>query len=327
MTVENTAPEVKEEEIEIVIDENSRDGQEVGNDDELERYTKSVSKRINKLNQKNREAEERARYLEALAMQKEQELQQYREQSILQARTVLEKEGEALQAKESQIDDIYRKAIQSGDADLISKADTLKSDLAIQKEKLRVAQSRQDQQQPQQPAQPQQPVQESYEPYQDQGQSQSYQQPVQQEIKPTEEALSWHEKNKWYGDSENEENLQATQFAYFTHFNLINEGYDPDSDEYYNELDTRVFRVYPNLQSEEAEQIVEQSEARPPVQRVASATPTAGRQQTRGQQRGVRFKKDELQMNLRLKPHNMSEEAWLQRVAAEKKKIQAREAR
>jgi hypothetical protein len=32
-------------------------------------------------------------------------------------------------------------------------------------------------------------------------------------------------------------------------------------------------------------------------------------------------------MNLRLKPHNMSEEAWLQRVAAEKKKIQAREAR
>ena len=327
MTVENTAPEVKEEEIEIVIDENSRDGQEVGNDDELERYTKSVSKRINKLNQKNREAEERARYLEALAMQKEQELQQYREQSILQARTVLEKEGEALQAKESQIDDIYRKAIQSGDADLISKADTLKSDLAIQKEKLRVAQSRQDQQQPQQPAQPQQPVQESYEPYQDQGQSQSYQQPVQQEIKPTEEALSWHEKNKWYGDSENDENLQATQFAYFTHFNLINEGYDPDSDEYYNELDTRVFRVYPNLQSEEAEQIVEQSEARPPVQRVASATPTAGRQQTRGQQRGVRFKKDELQMNLRLKPHNMSEEAWLQRVAAEKKKIQAREAR
>ena len=78
MTVENTAPEVKEEEIEIVIDENSRDGQEVGNDDELERYTKSVSKRINKLNQKNREAEEPARYLEALAMQKEQELQQYR---------------------------------------------------------------------------------------------------------------------------------------------------------------------------------------------------------------------------------------------------------
>jgi hypothetical protein len=316
MTVENTAPEALEEEIEVTVTEDPPEGQEVSSDDELERYTKSVSKRINKLNQKNREAEDRARYLEAVAMQKEQELQQYREHSVLQAQTVLQKEEEALKAKESQVDDIYRKAIQSGDADLISKADTLKNDVAIQKEKLRVAQSRQAQQQPQQPAQ------ENYQPYQDQGQ---YQQPVQEEIKPTDQALSWHEKNKWYGDGENEENLQATQFAYFTHFNLINEGYEPDSDEYYNELDTRVFRVYPNLQSVETEQPVEQSEARPRVQRVASASP-AGRQQTRSNKRGVSFSKSEIERLRGLKPHNMSEEAWLKRVAAEKQKIAAREA-
>jgi hypothetical protein len=137
--------------------------------------------------------------------------------------------------------------------------------------------------------------------------------------------LSWHERNKWYGDGENEENLQATQFAYFTHFNLINEGYEPDSDEYYNELDTRVFRVYPNLRTE-AEQTVEQSEGRPAVQRVASASP-AGRPQTRGNKRGVSFTKGELERLRGLKPHNMSEEAWLKRVAAEKQKIAAREAR
>jgi len=319
MTVENTAPEAVEEEIQVTVTEDLPEGQEVSSDDELERYTKSVSKRINKLNQKNREAEDRARYLEAVAMQKEQELQQYREQSVLQAQTVLQKEEEALKAKESQVDDIYRKAIQSGDADLISKADTLKNDVAIQKEKLRVAQSRQAQQQPQQPAQ------ENYQTYQDQGQYQQYQQPAQEEIKPTDQALSWHEKNKWYGDGENEENLQATQFAYFTHFNLINEGYEPDSDEYYNELDTRVFRVYPNLQSLETEQPVEQSEARPAVQRVASASP-AGRQQTRGNKRGVSFSKSEIERLRGLKPHNMSEEAWLKRVAAEKQKIAAREA-
>jgi len=319
MTVENTAPEAVEEEIQVTVTEDLPEGQEVSSDDELERYTKSVSKRINKLNQKNREAEDRARYLEAVAMQKEQELQQYREQSVLQAQTVLQKEEEALKAKESQVDDIYRKAIQSGDADLISKADTLKNDVAIQKEKLRVAQSRQAQQQPQQPAQ------ENYQTYQDQGQYQQYQQPAQEEIKPTDQALSWHEKNKWYGDGENEENLQATQFAYFTHFNLINEGYEPDSDEYYNELDTRVFRVYPNLQSVETEQPVEQSEARPAVQRVASASP-AGRQQTRGNKRGVSFSKSEIERLRGLKPHNMSEEAWLKRVAAEKQKIAAREA-
>ena len=71
MTVENTAPEAVEEKIEITVTEDLPEAQEVSSDDELERYTKSVSKRINKLNQKNREAEDRARYLEAVAMQKE----------------------------------------------------------------------------------------------------------------------------------------------------------------------------------------------------------------------------------------------------------------
>jgi hypothetical protein len=238
MTVENS--NAVEEEIEVQIVEDPPEGVAVSNDDELERYTKSVSKRINKLNQKTKQAEERAQYLESLALQKDQELDAYKKHSVAQQTTVLQKEQEALSSKESQIDDIYRKAIRSGDADLISKADTLKNDIAIQKEKLRVAQARQAQYVAEQSGR-QQVSQENY---------QAYQQPqrqFEQEVKPTSEALSWHDQNKWYGDSENEENLQATQFAYFTHFNLINEGFEPDSEEYYNELDTRVFRIYPTL--------------------------------------------------------------------------------
>ena len=313
MTVENS--NAVEEEIEVQIVEDPPEGQEggaVSNDDELERYTKSVSKRINKLNQKTKQAEERAQYLESLALQKDQELDAYKKHSVVQQTTVLQKEQEALSSKESQIDDIYRKAIRSGDADLISKADTLKTDIAIQKEKLRVAQSRQSQYVTQQDSQ-----QENYQAYQ------QPQQQVQQEVKPTDEALSWHDQNKWYGDSENEENLQATQFAYFTHFNLINEGFEPDSEEYYNELDTRVFRIYPTLQGDS---IAGKKEDRPAVQRVASAS-SAGRQQTQGSKRGVKFTQSELQRLRGLKPHNMSEEAWLKRVASEKQKIAQREAR
>ncbi len=307
-----------EEEIEVQIvedppEESESSANSVNDDDELERYTKSVSKRINKLNQKTKQAEDRAQYLEQLAMQKDQEINAYRQHSVVQQNTVLQKEEEALKSKESQIDDIYRKAIQSGDADLISKADTLKNDIAIQKEKLRVAKSRQAQSMEQQVA----PQQENYQAYQGQEQA------PQQEIKPTNEALSWHDQNQWYGDSENEENLQATQFAYFTHFNLINEGFEPDSEEYYNELDTRVFRIYPDLR---AESKVDKQEDRPAVQRVASASP-AGRQQTRSNKRGVKFTQSELQRLRGLKPHNMSEEAWLKRVASEKQKIAQREAR
>jgi hypothetical protein len=314
MTVENS--NAVEEEIEVQIVEDPPEGGAVSNDDELERYTKSVSKRINKLNQKTKQAEERAQYLESLALQKDQELDAYKKHSVAQQTTVLQKEQEALSSKESQIDDIYRKAIRSGDADLISKADTLKNDIAIQKEKLRVAQSRQAQYVAEQSGR-QQVSQENY---------QAYQQPqrqFEQEVKPTSEALSWHDQNKWYGDSENEENLQATQFAYFTHFNLINEGFEPDSEEYYNELDTRVFRIYPTLKGSS---VAEKKEDRPAVQRVASAS-SAGRQQTQGSKRGVKFTRSELQRLHGLKPHNMSEENWLMRVAAEKQKIAQREAR
>jgi hypothetical protein len=180
MTVENS--NAVEEEIEVQIVEDPPEGVAVSNDDELERYTKSVSKRINKLNQKTKQAEERAQYLESLALQKDQELDAYKKHSVAQQTTVLQKEQEALSSKESQIDDIYRKAIRSGDADLISKADTLKNDIAIQKEKLRVAQSRQAQYVAEQSGRQQVP-QENY---------QAYQQPqrqVQQEVKPTQRSF------------------------------------------------------------------------------------------------------------------------------------------
>jgi hypothetical protein len=321
--IENANAEQQEEQIEIHITDDPIEGEaqaaapEEG--DELERYTKSVSKRINKLNQKTRAAEDRARQLEQLAMQKEQELEQYRQYTIQQQQTVIDSEEEKLKAQESQVDDIFRKAVESGDADLMSKADTLKNDLAIKKEKLRVAKARQ------QPVQQETQPQEQYQPYQEQ----AYQQPAAQqpEPEPTEEALSWHEKNKWYGDKENEENLQATQFAYFTHFNLLNEGYEPDSDEYYQALDSRVGKVYPNLQTsaDDGSGQVEQTRERPAVQRVAPAS-SGGRQQTRGNQNGVRFTKSELERLRGLKPHNMTEQAWLERVAKEKQKIARKEA-
>jgi len=321
--IENTNQEQTqpEEEFAIEVTEDpveQTNGQADSDGDELENYTKSVSKRINKLNAKTRQAEERAAQLEQLAMQKEQELQQYRQFTQQQQVTVLEKEEEALKSKEAQVDDIYRKAVQAGDPDLMSKADSLKNDIAIQKEKLRVAKTRQASETPVQAQQ------DNYQTYQPEPQV-AQQQAVPE---PTPEAKSWHERNPWYADQSSEENLEATQYAYFTHYNLINEGYEPDSDEYYQQLDTRVKRVYPNLSAGTASagaEEVEQTGQRPPVQRVASATPS-GRQQTRGNMNGVKFTKSEVERLRGLKPHNMSEEQWLQKVAKEKQKIANREA-
>lgn len=310
--------EVMEEQLEIQVTEDPVEPQaQASAEDELETYTKSVSKRINKLNAKTREAEQRAQQLEQIALQKEAELQQYRQYSQQQSNQVLAKEEEAITSKEAQIDDVYRKAVESGDADLITKAAKLQSDISIQKEKLRVAKARQ-----------QAATQEQE--YVSQGNEQAvYQQPEQaaqqQEVQPTEDALEWHERNPWYANKNDEEDMKATQYAYYVHYNLANEGYDVGSDEYYEELDSRVGTVYPHTKSAQGGTQTAQRESRPAVQRVASA-PTGGRSKTQGKKNSVSFSKSELERLRGLKPHNMSEQAWLERVAKEKQKIAQREA-
>ena len=304
--------EVQQPEEEVQIEISDEPEQQAQSEDELTEYSKRVSRRVNKLNQKAKEAEERAQAAIMIAQQKEQELAHYRQLSTQQQTTTLQAEEEKVKAQEAQVDDIYRQAVKSGDADLMSQATTLKNEIAIKKEKIKTARLRQEQQSQQN---------QQYQQYQ------QYQQAApQQEVKPTDQALGWHERNKWYGDAENEDNMQATQFAYFTHFNLINEGYEPDSDEYYEALDSRIRRAYPDLSGGQEAPAAAQSESRPAVQRVASATPS-GRQQSRGKQSGVRFSNSELERIRGLKPHNMSEDQWLKTVAREKQKIQQRGAR
>ena len=307
MTIENeNKMETEVADIEVEVTESETQNDEVAepsSDDELEKYTKSVSKRINKLNARNRAAEEKAAQLEEQLAQKDQQVQQYYNAAVTYQQNLLEKEEETVQIKEREATELYKKAHASGDADLISKADSLKNEVAIQKEKVRIAKQKQEEAN----AQYQQP------------QQQTYQQPQQesQVVQPTQEALEWKSKNSWFG-----ENAEATQYAQYTHMNLVNEGFEPDSDEYYTELNDRVYKVYPDLKSDNAEQI----EDRPAVQRVASAS-VGGRQKTQGKKNGVQFSKSEVARLRGLKPHGMSEDAWLKSVAKEKQRIQSREAK
>ena len=305
MTTENEnkmETEVADIEVEVTESETQNDAVvEPSSDDELEKYTKSVSKRINKLNARNRAAEEKAAQLEEQLAQKDQQVQQYYNAAVTYQQNLLAKEEETVQIKEREATELYKKAHASGDADLISKADSLKNEVAIQKEKVRIAKQKQN---------------EAYTQYQ-QPQQQTYQQPENQVVQPTQQALEWKANNSWFG-----ENAEATQYAQYTHMNLVNEGFEPDSDEYYTELNNRVYKIYPDLVSDNAEQI----EERPAVQRVASAS-VGGRQKTQGKKNGVQFSKSEVARLRGLKPHGMSEDAWLKSVAKEKQRIQSREAK
>ena len=71
--------------------------------------------------------------------QKNAENQALRQQTSALGQNVLTAEEQSVESKTLQADELYKKAVESGDAELMSKADTLKSDLSIQKEKLRIA--------------------------------------------------------------------------------------------------------------------------------------------------------------------------------------------
>jgi hypothetical protein len=302
---ENTQVDVQEsDQIEVEVVESESVEPTVTTEEDLTKESKNIQKRINKKNQQIMAAEQRVAKLQDELAAKTQEAKSYYDQVLASRSEALTRQEEAHNAKQIQADEIYKKAIESNDAELISKADTLKSELAIEKEKIRVAKQKVETEPKQEQEQP--VTQTQYQP----------------QPQPTKEAIKWHEKNSWYGDLSDENNIQASQFAYFTHNALINEGYEADSKEYYNELDSRVYKVYPDLRSDNDDK----SESQPPVQRVASAS-VGGRQKTHSKKNGVTFTKSEVERLRGLKPHNMSEEAWLKSVAKEKQKIAQREAK
>ena len=307
MTIENEnkeiQPEVEEIQVEVTDSESQEVSQDTSSEDELENYTKGVSKRINKLNARKRAAEEKAQALEQALQQKEAEVHNYYQHAVQAQQNSLAKDEELMSIKEREANELFKKAHESGDADMISKADSLKNEVSIQKEKVRIAKQRQEESYNQTQVQPQ---------VQPQVQAQAQEQPG-----PTQEALDWASENKWFG-----ENAEATQYAQFTHVNLINEGFEPDSNEYYNELNQRINKVYPDLKSDNAEK----SEGRPAVQRVASAS-VGGRQKTQGKKNGVQFSKTEVDRLRGLKPYGMTEDVWLKSVAKEKQRIASREAK
>ena len=311
---ENQLPEQEAQqdaEIAIQIEDNiEAQSDQQNSEDELERYTKNVSKRINKLNEKNRQSEQRAQLAEQALLHQDQELQRLRALAQQSEANSLDKEEEAIKAKEMQIDDLYKKAMQANDVDSISKADTLKTELVIQKEKLRIAkQNSQKKTEQAQQVYQQQPV---------------YQQP-QQAPEPSEKALSWQDNNPWFDETKPEFNREAHYWARVVDEFLVEEGFVPDSEEYYNELNDRIVKRFPELQASNPENTnVDQSVSSPSMQRVAPAS--RSRQKTSDPKGGVKFTRDEMERLRPLKPHNMSEEDWFKSVAMEQQKIMQKQA-
>jgi hypothetical protein len=96
-------------------------------------------------------------------------------------------------------------------------------------------------------------------------------QPTQQTTpQPDEKTLRWQAKNQWFGSEGFEE---YTSYALGLHKKLVNSGYDPQSSEYFEQIDARIKKTFPDLFGEE----VRSTSAEVSPRRTASVVAPAAR--------------------------------------------------
>ena len=201
-------------------------------DDELENYSESVQRRINQLTSKRKQASEEAQaaYQYADKIQKENESMKVRLQQV-SAGYNSEAEGR-LKAQEAQATRAYAEASEAGDYDRAAKAQQALAQIAVAKDKVRSQKSQLERQGQQQKAQRQQQTQAPQQPQQQQ----------QQAAPARDQKLDgWLDKNSWFGNDR-----IMTRTAQAIHETLVlEEDYDPTSDDYYKEIDSRMRREMP----------------------------------------------------------------------------------
>jgi hypothetical protein len=194
-------------------------------DNEHEEYSNRVKKRLDKMTAKLREAERREQAALEYARQVQANLQasQARSQSLDQGYVTEFKSrvDSQMSIAEANLQD----AIERGDGRAVVEAQKLLSNLVFEQQRANQLML-QRQQAAQAPAQ--QPV-------------QQYAQPQQAPQRgPDPKAETWAEKNEWFGSD-----TVMTHAAFGIHSQLKEEGFDLSSDEYYDELDRRIRKEFP----------------------------------------------------------------------------------
>jgi hypothetical protein len=224
--------EDEQEEQEIVVEEEKTEDVDEAQgvdtaDEDLSEYSESVKKRISKLTNRFREEERQ-------------------KQSAIEFAESVKKQNDDLKARLDKLDtnyvgevdnrvtaqaqaakEAYKKALESGDADALYDAQQNISRIAMEEARLKDLKARQEEKKattngaapppPQTPTPP----------------------PPQ---KPDPRAEQWAQENEWFGKDQT-----MTYAAFGVHKQLIeSEGFDPNTEEYYTELDNRIKSEFPH---------------------------------------------------------------------------------
>lgn len=272
-------------------------------DDELEGYSEKVKKRINKLRYEQHEERRRREEAERLReeavkfaqqeMEKSRKYQEYIQQGeayVLQQ--VKEKASLSLEQAKAK----YRQAYEEGNTDRVLEA---QEDLLNAQSEIKTVEIQEANLQGRAKEYQQQLM---YEQQQRQRELQEQQQ-TRQPVKPSGKALSWSQKNPWFG---HEDHKDMTALAYGVHERLVTkEGFAPDSDEYYEAIDRTMRSKFPEYFGEE----VESSSTRSPSVVVAPSARNNG-----AKPRKVRLSRSQISLAKRL---GLTPEQYANQIAKE----------
>ena len=234
--------------------------EEDSGDDEMDGYSDKVKKRINKLRYQQHEERRQREAAEKMREEAVRVAQKYADENkkyhaIIQegeqylVHQIRERANLALEQAKGQ----YRQAYEEGNTDKVVEA----------QEAMMRAQSEfqsADYQMNQINAQRQRQPQQQYQPYQEPQPQPQPQQQAQEPPQPTEKAAKWAQDNPWFGQEKD-----MTALAYGVHERLVrDEGYDPNSDEYFETIDRTMRSKFPEYFGDDVSEEVSTTKS-PPV--------------------------------------------------------------
>ena len=218
---DDKAVETKEEpKEEIVVEQQST---ETKNENELDQYSDSVKKRIDKLTKKMREAERREQAAIEFAETMKKKNEDF-EQKVKDLDTGYTNEfKERVNTQSEVIKDNLKRALTSKDNDAVVKAQEQLAQIAIDQQRLKEAEKL------------------LLERENAPKETKEEKAPQQTYKRPDPRAEQWAEENEWFGKDE-----VMTYAAFGIHKRLVEqEGLDPKSEDYYNSLDSRMREEFP----------------------------------------------------------------------------------
>ena len=214
--------------IEVTEDIREDDDSSEGSEDQFSKAETSTQKRISRLTKKMREAERREQEAIKYAQAVQGESNNLKQRMTSLDTNYVAEYTNRVNTQISQAEANLTRAIELGDSQATVEAQRTLTSLAIQQDRANQAKMQSQRQQQQAAAaqqhQARQPM------------------PAQQPKRPDPKAESWAMRNSWFGSDE-----AMTYAAFGIHKKLVeDEGFDPNGEDYYTELDRRISDKFGN---------------------------------------------------------------------------------